>query len=78
MVDLLFSWRLNEILINKQTAGIKLLSENFIRTLDTMHHGSDQSIPHSIGFFKENFSVHTLSLLSISVVVFTFSVLDWK
>ena len=29
------------------------------------HHGSDQSKLHSIGFLKEKFRVHTLSLLSL-------------
>ena len=63
MVDLLFSWRFIEILRYKQTTRIKLLTENCIGTFDMAHHGSDQSIPYSIGFLKEKFGVHTLSLL---------------
>ena len=68
MFDLLFSWRFIEILRYKQTARIKLLAENCVCTYDTMHHGLDQSKLHSIGFLKEKFGVHTLSLPSISMV----------
>ena len=68
MVDLLFSLRFIEILRYKQTVRIKPLTENCVCTFDTAHHGLDQSIPHSIGFLKEKFEVHTLSLPSISMV----------
>ena len=67
MVNLLFSWGFIEILRYKQTARIKPLTENCACTFDTAHHGSDQSKPHSIGFLKEKFGVHTLSLPSISM-----------
>ena len=63
MVDLLFSWRFIEILRYKQTARIKPLTENCVGIFNTAHHGSDQSIPHSIGLLKEKFGVHTLSML---------------
>ena len=63
MVDLLFSWRFIEILRYKQTACINPLTENCVCTFDTTRHGSDQSIPHSIGFLKDKFGVHTLALL---------------
>ena len=69
MVNLLFSWGFIEILRYKQTARIKPLTENCACTFDTAHHGSDQSKPHSIGFLKEKFGVHTLSLPSISMVL---------
>ena len=69
MVNLLFSWGFIEILRYKQTARIKPLTENGACTFDTAHHGSDQSKPHSIGFLKEKFGVHTLSLPSISMVL---------
>ena len=68
MVNLLFSWGFIEILRYKQTARIKPLTENCACTFDTAHHGSDQSKPHSIGFLKEKFGVHTLSLPSISMI----------
>ena len=68
MVNLLFSWGFIEILRYKQTARIKPLTENCACTFDTAHHGSDQSKPHSIGFLKEKFGVHALSLPSISMV----------
>ena len=68
MVNLLFSWGFIEILRYKQTARIKPLTENGASTFDTAHHGSDQSKPHSIGFLKEKFGVHTLSLPSISMI----------
>ena len=68
MVGLLFSRRFIEILRYKQTAHIKPLTENCVCTFDTAHHGSDQSIPHSIGFLKEKFGVHTLRVSSISML----------
>ena len=49
-------------------ARIKTLTENCVCTFDTKHHGLDQSKPHSIGFLKEKFGVHTLSLSSISML----------
>ena len=49
-------------------AHIKLLTENCICTFDTVHHGLDQSKPHSIGFLKEKLGVHTLSFPSIFMV----------
>ena len=70
MFNLLFSWRLIEILRYKQTAHIKPLTENYVCTYDTTHHGLDQSKPHSIGFLKEKCRVHTLSLPSISMVIY--------
>ena len=68
MVNLPFSWGFIEILRYQQTARIKPLTENCACTFDTPHHGSDQSKPHSIGFLKEKFGVHTLSLASISMI----------
>ena len=71
MVNLIFSWGFIEILRYKQTARIKPLTENCACTFDTAHHGSDQSKPHSIGFFKKKIGVHTLSLPSISMFKLT-------
>ena len=68
MVSLLISCGFIEISRYKQTARIKPLTENCACTFDTVYHGSDQSKPYSIGFLKEKFGVHTLSLTSISMV----------
>ena len=55
MVNLLFSWRFIEVLRYKQMACIKPLTENCICTFDMVHHGSDQSKPHSIFKRKHSF-----------------------
>ena len=67
MVDLLFSWRFIEILRYKQMACIKPLTENCICTFDMVHHGSDQSKPHSILKRKHSFFLFTLFLFLLSL-----------
>ena len=52
------------------------MTENWVCTFDTAHRVSNQSKPHSIGFFKEKFGVHTLFLPSISMVLPSISFSD--